>query len=654
MDIQITNETSEQLNWQLTAQPEASWITSMNPGSGSLNSDETISVSIAISREGLAAGDYSAQLNLEAGGENYLVPVFMRVPDYPILSVNPASLDFESDETTLSFQVSNEGGSMLSWNAASSAEWISSILPSNGSIGGAEMETLTVSINRDGLEGGEYTDSIRVTSNGGAQTVSVRMVVIEPPLLTVHPVEILFESEDISKTFIVSNSGGSMLNWYASENPDQAWIESVFPYSGVLGKNDSVVVTINVKRNELDEGTYFGDILVTSNGGQQNVEVEMVVPADPPVISLMPTQLDFDSTKDSLTFEIKNLGGDTLNWEIQDDELQPWIYSITPQQGITEKESTTIVTVQVNRLGMLLGEYSGNIFVNSNDRNVNVVVRMIINQLQLYERRINCGSRESYVDVAGNQWEADQPYSENDWGYVGGYANSTLADIDGTVDDALFQYERNDITEYKFDVMDGEYDIYLFFSEIYFNSAGYRVFDIEIEDETVLSDFDVFAEVGRHYALGKKFTADTNDGQLNIRFVKSGEEPSISAILIRTGGVITDMELDEQGQIIHTEVPQEFRLHQNYPNPFKFNTTISLELPFRADLKITIYNALGQQVQSHVHPGMSPGIQAFSIDATGNDGKLLPSGVYFYQIEALNTSEAVPNMLLTRKMIVKK
>lgn len=656
MSLDITNQTGEQLSWQLTKEPSVNWIETISPNSGDLNSNQTVTVEISATRDGIAAGNYSTQLSLQAAGENYPVNVKMNVPNYPVLTVTPLSLDFESDKNTLTFQVTNDGGSTLNWNAinGTGTDWVSSLVPGSGALTRNESETVTVTVNRDGLSGGEYIGTIQVTSNGGEQTVNVRIVVIEPPVLLVDPTEILFNGDQNSNIFIVRNNGGEMLNWYAAENPDQNWIDSVFPYSGVLGKGDSVAVAVNVNRSELEEGNYSGDILISSNGGDRTIQVELIVPSDPPVISLTPSQLDFDSTKNTLSFEIQNVGGDTLNWEISTDQLQTWISSISPLQGMTNKAGISTVTVEVNRLGLQIGEYSGNIFVNSNDRNVNLIVRMVIDELELYEQRVNCGSSEIFVDAAGNTWDADKAYSENDWGYVGGYVNSTAHEIEGTVDDALFQKERNAISEYKFDVMNDEYDVYLFFAEIYYNSSGFRVFDVEIEGQNELTNFDVYAEAGRYNSLGKKFTTDVNDGQLNIRFITSGEEPSISAIFIRTGGVISEIDQEEIDQIIHAEIPQSFRLYQNFPNPFKFNTSITMELPDRVDLKITIYNALGQQVQSHFYQSVNPGIQTFTIAAHNRNGELLPSGVYFYHIEAMGRAESVSRVNLTRKMILKK
>jgi hypothetical protein len=76
-------------------------------------------------------------------------------------------------------------------------------------------------------------------------------------------------------------------------------------------------------------------------------------------------------------------------------------------------------------------------------------------------------------------------------------------------------------------------------------------------------------------------------------------------------------------------IPSTFALHQNYPNPFNPSTTISYDLPVRARVKLVIYNLLGQEVATLVNGEQEPGRYNVKFDASG-----LPSGIYFYRLEA--------------------
>lgn len=81
-------------------------------------------------------------------------------------------------------------------------------------------------------------------------------------------------------------------------------------------------------------------------------------------------------------------------------------------------------------------------------------------------------------------------------------------------------------------------------------------------------------------------------------------------------------------------VPTQFRLEQNYPNPFNPETTIRFSLPRAFQVKLEIYNMLGQRVRSLVNGQLNAGVYTAKWDGNDDLGRSLSSGVYFYRIEA--------------------
>ncbi len=92
-----------------------------------------------------------------------------------------------------------------------------------------------------------------------------------------------------------------------------------------------------------------------------------------------------------------------------------------------------------------------------------------------------------------------------------------------------------------------------------------------------------------------------------------------------------------------SELPlKEFILRENYPNPFNPSTTINFILPEASDVKLSIYNTLGQRVALLANSFFESGSYSFQWDASG-----LNSGIYFYRLEAGNFTQI-------RKMILIK
>ena len=93
--------------------------------------------------------------------------------------------------------------------------------------------------------------------------------------------------------------------------------------------------------------------------------------------------------------------------------------------------------------------------------------------------------------------------------------------------------------------------------------------------------------------------------------------------------------------------PEEFALLQNFPNPFNPSTTIRFELPRAADLRLTIYNTLGEVVRLAVNGRYSAGLHSFVWDGRNDNGQQVASGVYLLQMQAAE-------QVLTRKMVLLK
>ncbi len=95
------------------------------------------------------------------------------------------------------------------------------------------------------------------------------------------------------------------------------------------------------------------------------------------------------------------------------------------------------------------------------------------------------------------------------------------------------------------------------------------------------------------------------------------------------------------------ELPTSFALGQNYPNPFNPSTSIKYQVPVAGNVKITVYNAIGQEIVTLVNRNHEAGYYTISWNGIDKSGNLVHSGIYLYKMVAGNYT-AVKKMLFLK------
>lgn len=162
---------------------------------------------------------------------------------------------------------------------------------------------------------------------------------------------------------------------------------------------------------------------------------------------------------------------------------------------------------------------------------------------------VNVGSHCWFrSDESGFTWLPDRPYSEGGWGYIGGTEHSTTGEIAGTADNPLYQTLRRNISSYRFDLPDGEYEVELGFADPFgkketlayalgadrpTGNGNENRFDISANGEIIESDFSPASAAGTYFAVKKRYILRSENGVLQLDFIPEKGDVFLNTIKIR-------------------------------------------------------------------------------------------------------------------------
>lgn len=274
----------------------------------------------------------------------------------------------------------------------------------------------------------------------------------------------------------------------------------------------------------------------------------------------------------------------------------------------------------------------------------------------------NCGDVPACM--GSEVWDVTDPF--NPWRFAyGSMTNSPVANLNGTGIAILEEKENGVLNLYHLLSNNG---IALYSEEEFIPPILVDVtFEVNMSVQTILGKFNIasdFVDIAGNFNDygGNSMVLDDSDGDsvysITVLDLQPGENleykfringswddatcefpfggPNRTYVVPDTNSVVSHWYDDKDRSFLGIEdisaLPKEFALNQNYPNPFNPTTFIKYDLPKVAIVKIVIYDLMGREVRTLLNEKQNAGYKSITWNGRDNNGNMVSSGIYIYQM----------------------
>lgn len=523
------------------------------------------------------------------------------VSDY--LGISPSSQTVSSSAGSTNLSVASN----VSWSINDNVSWLT-LSPTSGT----SNRTITASYSQNNTTSSR-TATITVTGSGITRTATITQSgATSTNYLAVSPDSLLVPFDSDSTTFNISSN----VSWSITENED--WL-SLSPSSGSNNSTITAYFDIN-NSNTIREA----EIIISGGGFTRNIFVVQNGLIE--FIEVFPDSQKVSSSSGEITFQINS----NVNWNIETDV--DWL-------NFSAADSSGNVLLTVSYLQNVTDfERTANIFVKNDSLSTNLKITQEASNLYL---RVNpemwsvsrSAGSVTFVVESNLSWEIE---NKNDW------INTSFQD---SINNASFTafFTSNTDTSHR----TGK--IYIkgsgLIDSVMIDQSGSTPYEISSISVPITGGFVVGEGI---YGQGSSVTlrAIPIDGWKFDNWMEDSTIISVDSILTITVDTartfIANFSLLTNVTSGLGEIPKDYQLSQNYPNPFNPSTIISFALPKRSEVKIVVYDLLGNIINVLADGNFEGGYHNLSFSSDN-----LPSGIYFYTINAGSFVE-------TKKMILLK
>ena len=136
-------------------------------------------------------------------------------------------------------------------------------------------------------------------------------------------------------------------------------------------------------------------------------------------------------------------------------------------------------------------------------------------------------------------------------------------------------------------------------------------------------------------------SSTTDDGITNFRVIASMNE-GLWISSVESGYSINNNSLN---MFESNTLPNDYFIHQNFPNPFNSSTLIKYDLPKKSRISIILYDLMGKKIKTLVDEVQDPGFKTIEWNGLGDNRAHQASGLYFCRIKSLEFEDTIKLIL---------
>ncbi len=431
----------------------------------------------------------------------------------------------------------------------------------------------------------------------------------DPPPYTVTPALHDFGAADTTVLVtIVPETDGWLSPTITASSARITW-------TSLYWTTDSVCVRVTLHRNAMSPGNYSDTLKVSPNVSTMQKAIFTSSVPYPPELEVSPSNIIIADNDTLGSFSVSNGGGQILTWQCGSSHT-----AVTPDP--TSGEESALIEVDLDRSQRQAGTYIDTVTVTGNGGTQDVLVNYTV---PISNHLINGGFETDWAS-----WTVTNAY---------GKAIKTSGAKEGSKYAEINAWNRSNVTltQSGFTVTGGTVYTLSLWAQ---NSFNYRTITVSL----------VNTATGAVLA-SRVITLTWNWAQYNTTLTPnaSAANTTFKIVFPRYTTSLDGIDLRRQlakaiGSEPETEMatqPKTYALYQNHPNPFNPTTTFRFDLPEQAHVRLTVHNIIGQRKVAVIDGVMDAGAHSIVWDASQ-----LPSGVYFYTLEAGSFVETKKLVLL--------